>query len=415
MVSYLDNTFDINLTLLGTLPTIIILLILIMLYIVTTLFVQHLKYVGQAVLIECSILITLVFYLLLTHATTDIQIFNYSRLIYLSYNLLAVVIVGATSWMTKKKTILPFAVFAVISTVIITLIFMNDTWFITRGVQYGSTPTAVKGPYFFIFQLYSILLALYVLVDFIILYFRNKPMFKEIWLLYGAILLYCIHTTYLSYLIMKYPYSNPNLYMSTLLFAILKTIYTFKMIKETIVMRESYYQAYLYDDLTKVYSRNYALESLNNLLNAVHLKDHYLAIVDMDHFKAINDNHGHHKGDFVLKNFGEILKKQPSHSTLSGRLGGDEFVIIFKSVTKEKVRKNLESILKDYNDMIVNMGIQMDKVRTGLSIGYVELHEGMEAKDVLSMADSAMYQAKNNGKNTIVFHIEDGIRHDIIA
>jgi diguanylate cyclase (GGDEF)-like protein len=329
--------------------------------------------------------------------------------------LLAVVIVGATSWMTKKKTILPFAVFAVISTVIITLIFMNDTWFITRGVQYGSTPTAVKGPYFFIFQLYSILLALYVLVDFIILYFRNKPMFKEIWLLYGAILLYCIHTTYLSYLIMKYPYSNPNLYMSTLLFAILKTIYTFKMIKETIVMRESYYQAYLYDDLTKVYSRNYALESLNNLLNAVHLKDHYLAIVDMDHFKAINDNHGHHKGDFVLKNFGEILKKQPSHSTLSGRLGGDEFVIIFKSVTKEKVRKNLESILKDYNDMIVNMGIQMDKVRTGLSIGYVELHEGMEAKDVLSMADSAMYQAKNNGKNTIVFHIEDGIRHDIIA
>ncbi|MDF1616097.1 GGDEF domain-containing protein [Petrocella sp. FN5] len=415
MVSILDNTFDINLTLLGTLPTIIILLILIALYIVTTLFVQHLKYVGQAVLIECSILITLVFYLLLTHATSDLQIFNYSRLVYLSYNLLAVVIVGATSWMTKKKTIIPFIIAIFISTIIISLIFMNDTWFITRGVQYGSTPTAVKGPYFFIFQLYSISLALYVLVDFVLLYYRNKPMFKEIWLLYGAILLYLIHTTYISYIISNYPYSNPSLYRSTLLFATLKTIYTFKMIKETIVMRESYYQAYLYDDLTKLYSRNYALENLNHLLNAVHLKDHYLAIIDVDHFKIINDNYGHHKGDLVLKNLGEILKKQSAPSTLSGRLGGDEFLIIFKSMTREKVHKSLESILKDYNDMIAKMGIKMNEVRTGLSIGYVSLHEGMKSKDVLSMADSAMYQAKSNGKNTITFHPKDTNPHNITA
>jgi len=407
MVSFLDNTFDINLVLLGVLPTIIILLILIMLYIFTTLFVQHLKYVGQAVLIEFSIFVTLVFYLLLTHATSDVQIFNYSRLVYLSYNLLAVVIVGATSWMTKKKTLLPFIVFALISTVIITLIFINDTWFITRGVQYGSTPTAFKGPYFFIFQLYSVILALYVLVDFILLYLRNKTMFKEIWLLYGAILLYCIHTTYLSYLIVKYPYSNPNLYMSTLLFAALKTIYTFKMIKETIVMRESYYQAYLYDDLTKVYSRNYALENLSHSLNTIHLKDHYLAIIDVDHFKLINDSHGHHKGDLVLKGLGEILNKKPTHSTLSGRLGGDEFVIIFKSVTKEKVQKNLESILKDYNDMIAHMSIHMEKFQTGLSIGCVPYREGMKEKDILSLADAAMYEAKNKGKNTIILKLED--------
>lgn len=403
----LQNTFEINLTFLGTLPTIIVLLILIMLYIITSLFIQRLKYIGQAVLIECSILVTLIIYLFLTHARTDLEIFNYSRLLYLSYIVLAAVIVGATSWMTKKKTKIPFVSAVIMSTIIIILIFSNDVWFITRGVQYGSTPSAVKGPYFFVFQLYSILLALYILVDFILLYYRNRPLFKEIWLLYGAILLYCIHTTYLSYRIINYPYSNPNLYLSTLLFATLKTIYTFKKIKETIVKRESYYQAYLYDDLTSLFSRNYALENIHHLLNAVHLKDYFFAIIDVDHFKKINDRYGHHMGDLVLKNLGSILKNQPPSSVISGRLGGDEFIMIFKEMSKEKVQKNLESILKDYNDMIAHMGIQMNNTQTGLSIGYIPFREGMKEKDILTMADAAMYEAKSKGKNTIVLKLEE--------
>jgi len=414
-MAYLQNTFEINLTLLGTLPTIIVLLVLIMLYIITTLFIQRLQYVGQAVLIECAILVTLILYLLMTNARTDLQVFNYSRYLYLSYIVLAAVIVGATSWMTKKKTIIPFAVAVFMSTVIIILIFSNDTWFITRGVQYGSTPSSVKGPYYFVFQLYSVLLAVYVLVDFVMLYYRNKPMFKEIWLLYGAILLYCVHTTYLSYIILKYPFNNPNLYLSTLLFAILKTIYTFKKIKETIVKRESYYQAYLYDDLTSLYSRNFVLENFRHLLNALHLKDHYFAIIDVDHFKIINDRFGHHKGDLVLKNLGTLLRKQPSHSVLSGRLGGDEFIMIFKEMSKEKVQKSLESILKDYNDMITNIGIQMDTFQTGLSIGYIPFHEDMSEKDALSMADAAMYEAKSKGKNTIVFRSVVSSHQDGIA
>lgn len=412
---FLQTTFEINLTFIGTVPTIIVLLILIMLYIFTTLFIQRLQYVGQAVLIECSILVTLVLYLFMTNARTDLQVFNYSRYLYLSYIVLAAVIVGATSWMTNKKTILPFAISVFISTAIIILIFSNDTWFITRGVQYSSTPSSIKGPYYFIFQLYSILLALYVLIDFIMLYYRNRSMFNEIWLLYGAILLYCLHTTYLSYIILKYPFNNPNLYHSTLLFATLKTIYTFKKIKETIVKRESYYQAYLYDDLTSLYSRNYALENFRHLLNAVHLKDHYFAIIDVDHFKMINDRFGHHKGDLVLKNLGIILKQQPVHSVFSGRLGGDEFIMIFKEMSKEKVHKNLESILKDYNNMITKIGIQMDTFQTGLSIGCIPFSENMREKDVLSMADAAMYEAKNKGKNTIVFNIDETKHHNGVA
>jgi len=404
-VNFLQKTFEINFTFLGTIPTIIVLLILIMLYVISTLFIQRLKYVGQAVIIECFILITLIVYLFLTHARSDLEIFNYSRLLYLSYIALAAVIVGATSWMTKKKTKIPFVTAVIMSTIIIILIFSNDTWFITRGVQYGSTPSSIKGPYFFIFQLYSIILALYILVDFILLYYRNRALFREIWLLYGAILLYCIHTTYLSYIIINYPFNNPNLYLSTLLFATLKTIYTFKKIKETIVKRESYYQAYLYDDMTGLYSRNYALENIQHLLNAVHLNNHYFAIIDVDYFKMINDRYGHHKGDLVLKNLALILKKQSAHSIISGRLGGDEFVMTFKEMTKEKVQKNLENILLDYNNMIDQMGIQLDEVRTGLSIGCIPFHEGMKEKDVLSLADAAMYEAKKSGKNTIVFHL----------
>lgn len=129
-------------------------------------------------------------------------------------------------------------------------------------------------------------------------------------------------------------------------------------------------------------------------------KSHWLAVVDIDHFKRINDTFGHLYGDEVLILVANMLKSSFRTQDRVFRFGGEEFVILLRSVTLESARKALERFresVEQYNFP------QVGKVT--LSIGFVSINAETPVV-ILGHADQALYFAKENGRNQVQFYDE---------
>jgi diguanylate cyclase (GGDEF)-like protein len=141
------------------------------------------------------------------------------------------------------------------------------------------------------------------------------------------------------------------------------------------------------DDLTDLLNRRYW-----SIAARKQLDDHAATILicDVDHFKRINDFHGHHTGDFVLAEIGRILA---SHG-LAGRLGGDEFAVITTAPDPEAVLAH--RILADVAQAFSDPALQV-----GISIGAATSRaKGDDLSALLREADEALYEAKRSGRNT---------------
>ena len=124
-----------------------------------------------------------------------------------------------------------------------------------------------------------------------------------------------------------------------------------------------------------------------------------LALIDIDHFKDINDSFGHIVGDAVLRQLSHDLKRLLDQYELAGRYGGDEFCVILPTLPlnkSEALMEQLREALQQYRHP------QVPDLRVGLSIGlarYQPLYK--DALDWLDDADKALYTAKHTGRNTI--------------
>jgi diguanylate cyclase (GGDEF)-like protein len=125
-----------------------------------------------------------------------------------------------------------------------------------------------------------------------------------------------------------------------------------------------------------------------------------LLMVDLDGLKAVNDSHGHDRGDDVLRALGAVISQSIRTVDAGFRLGGDEFLVILPEtefagafVVAEKIRAGAEE---------VGLRTRGDELMTSVSIGLVSCPEdGMGAQELMLAADRAMYQAKSLGKNQI--------------
>jgi len=153
------------------------------------------------------------------------------------------------------------------------------------------------------------------------------------------------------------------------------------------------------DQLTGLYNPYYLLEVANHRVaratrNNISVS---LLMLDIDHFKLINDTYGHAEGDTILKVFAELLKVESRKEDVVARFGGEEFVIFLDhcnssgaSEIAERVRTKTEK---------VNIG----KTKFTVSIGIAELKNGEEGfSDLIVRADNAMYKAKTSGRNQVV-------------
>lgn len=126
-----------------------------------------------------------------------------------------------------------------------------------------------------------------------------------------------------------------------------------------------------------------------------------VAMLDIDHFKSINDRYGHATGDAVIVNVAERIKAKVRSSDVLARIGGEEFALILTNVTCEQALKVGETIRQSIAETPVEY--EDRQIHTTLSIGFAYPFEGdAEFHHILSRADQKLYLAKEMGRNRVV-------------
>lgn len=165
-----------------------------------------------------------------------------------------------------------------------------------------------------------------------------------------------------------------------------------------------------YDSVTKLPNRQYILEQLNELLLEVEKQEEYSAILfmDIDRFKVINDSLGHSAGDQLLRCVAAQLSKLVSSDMTLARMGGDEFVLLLKNLGADK--QQVEKKLKVFVDSIQYACQQVKQagsheVHITASLGATLFDNFAKSAEVLlKQADTALYRAKESGRNTFALY-----------
>ena len=163
------------------------------------------------------------------------------------------------------------------------------------------------------------------------------------------------------------------------------------------------------DTITGLLLRRAFSEQLNAILaESERIKANFsLCILDVDHFKKVNDTYGHLAGDKVLAGFGQLLSRRFRVDDLRGRWGGEEFVLAFRRERKEVIHKAIERVLEEFRE-IAFTGDEGQTFHCSFSGGLVTFPEdGGSIFELLQKADQRLYIAKKNGRNQIVFQSPD--------
>lgn len=163
------------------------------------------------------------------------------------------------------------------------------------------------------------------------------------------------------------------------------------------------------DTLTGVYNRNGFYEAVENMtrLQAVYAPGNfiYLLVVDIDHFKNINDTYGHATGDSVIRAVAATLQQNIRDYDSVARWGGEEFVVALFGLSLEEAEKkaeNLRSAIEAQNIIRDEQSMSVIKVTGSIGVSSKELMNAEEIDDRVHHADLAMYQAKQEGRNRVV-------------
>jgi len=158
------------------------------------------------------------------------------------------------------------------------------------------------------------------------------------------------------------------------------------------------------DALTQVYNKRFFMEQLasEHAYAARHGTDLSLLMFDIDHFKSINDTHGHLAGDYVLAELTRVLMPAIRTEDIVARYGGEEFVVLSRTTgaaaaahLAERLRRSIEQHPFMFADKIV-------RVTVSIGISYMPAPEIKSAEDMIACADRALYEAKNGGRNRVV-------------
>jgi len=153
------------------------------------------------------------------------------------------------------------------------------------------------------------------------------------------------------------------------------------------------------DYLTKLYNRRYFFNAAEKLYRNRN-KDVAVALIDIDHFKSVNDTYGHDSGDAVLIRLAELLDKTFANHT-AARYGGEEFIIVLDGVAATRCAIYLEH----FRAMVekTQFTIPDSVISVTVSVG-VAIRDSQSLDELIKEADLALYDAKNNGRNQVIEH-----------
>lgn len=159
-----------------------------------------------------------------------------------------------------------------------------------------------------------------------------------------------------------------------------------------------------YDILTKVHSRRHFESKLEEEILRFNRYGHVssLIMLDIDHFKTINDTHGHYTGDIVLREVAELIMDSVRNTDYCARYGGEEFIIILPYTSPKQATKLAERMRKKISSHIFNKE-GCKPLQLTASMGITSLTPGVNKskQSLLCEADAALYAAKNNGRNSV--------------
>lgn len=168
------------------------------------------------------------------------------------------------------------------------------------------------------------------------------------------------------------------------------------------------YEAATYDPLTNLLNRREILELLEAEMSRSSRYSRPLTVflIDVDHFKRINDTFGHQAGDAVLVTVAKEMSKVVRENDSVGRYGGEEFLLVLPECPLQQARECAERIRKNIEGLDISYG--EDRISVRCSIG-IALHESstLTLKQYISQVDLALYKAKKSGRNCICVYEKD--------
>jgi diguanylate cyclase (GGDEF)-like protein len=159
------------------------------------------------------------------------------------------------------------------------------------------------------------------------------------------------------------------------------------------------------DSLTALFNRGYVDDRLAIELGRARRYGKLLtiAVIDADHFKALNDAHGHPLGDLVLQKIGAILRESCRQSDTVGRYGGEEFVVLLPETDIETAQRKVEYLRDLVARTPIELGATGERLQITISAGLASFpQDGQEAAELFALADERMFQAKREGRNRVV-------------
>ncbi len=183
------------------------------------------------------------------------------------------------------------------------------------------------------------------------------------------------------------------------LYIFLAIIFLFSVVLYQIVIHLKTKKEAIIDPLTHAYNRVF----LRDFIDKIDIYQYDIAMLDLDHFKKINDNYGHKAGDYILENFTILVKKNLRDKDYIIRFGGEEFLIFLYKRKKnesnakkilERIRKTIEEHIFIYNGT---------PIKVTFSIGIVDdMYTYKNVKEAIKKADERLYYAKHSGRNIII-------------
>lgn len=183
-----------------------------------------------------------------------------------------------------------------------------------------------------------------------------------------------------------------------------------KPVSDAFLLRTVQVRCYRARQLDKLVSRDSLTGLLkHSLANAEVAKEHLrcqrmhhvsvVAMLDLDHFKAVNDAHGHRAGDLVIKGLANLLRHRLRKTDIIGRYGGEEFLVALPDCSVEKAEELLVSVCHDFSQLPFEGSEGSFSVT--LSVGMAPLPDYQNPDDAIEAADQALYERKGNGRNGV--------------
>jgi len=175
---------------------------------------------------------------------------------------------------------------------------------------------------------------------------------------------------------------------------------------------ESVEQSASIDALTKLYTRGHFSQRFETEIRRSKNYGHSLSIIllDIDHFKSVNDTYGHQAGDIILMRLGEILRKSVRSSDIVARFGGEEFVVLMTSASRQQAHSFGENLRKTIESTEFKIPGKEFPLKMTISGGVATFpKDGDSTADLLRVADKALYDAKQKGRNRIAVTQEVGL------